>query len=74
MVPTDMSGSYDTHTQHINPVDLQRAGPRPPLLFPVLRRWNPRISAAKAMSLADNFLQKQQKQLGEDAARGGPLR
>src|SRR5216683_3696012 len=33
-----------------------------PLFFAPRRRWNSRVSAAKAMPLAANFLQKQQKQ------------
>jgi hypothetical protein len=34
--------------------------------FHAPRRWNSRISAAMTMSLADNLLQKQQKQREQD--------
>jgi hypothetical protein len=46
--------------------NLQRVNSGPtrclPLIFVPPRRPHPRISAAKAMSIAANFLQKQQKQ------------
>jgi len=47
--------------------DLQRAGA---LFLAPLGCRNSRISAAKAMSPADNFLQKQQKQQKTAAAPG----
>jgi hypothetical protein len=43
---------------------------RYPLFFALPRRSNSRISAAKAMSLADNFLQKQQEQRERQFAKG----
>ncbi len=49
--------------RHCGCRDLQRAGPAViPLFLAPRRRRNSRISAEKAMSLADNFLQEQQKQ------------
>jgi hypothetical protein len=43
--------------------ELQREGASfSPLFFVQARRHNSRVSAAKLMPLADNFLQKQQKQ------------
>jgi hypothetical protein len=43
-----------------------------PLFFVPPRRPHPRISAAKAMPIADNFLQEQRKQRGNPPLRGSP--
>src|SRR5260370_27303164 len=53
----------NAHPRHwLFPAGLQRATALLPLFFSPRQRWNPRLSAAKRMSIADNFLQKQQKQ------------
>jgi len=51
-----------------------RAQHRNPLFCHPPGRWNARIPAAKAMAVADNFLQKQQKQradAGHISSRAG---